>query len=429
METATEGRGDFPVLGGGATGAVLAGRYTVGDLLGEGGMAHVYRAHDVRLDRDVAVKILDRPGPRDASPDWREDRLTASLAHPNIVRVYDSGATPDGRHFLVMELLRGRPVSELAPLPPERALAVVAQVADALACAHERGIVHCDLKPQNVLVDRNGHATLTDFGVASAAASPAGPVVYGSLPYVAPERLRGAPVSPAVDIYALGALLFFALTARPPYRGRTPAEVLAQIAAGPPPTPPGAPPAVTALVRRALAPDPGRRFPTIVAFRDALGLASAAAAAPTAAAAATRPAAPPQQRTVPLSSPPPAPATPPRRRRPLPPPPRRAPALAALAALLLVALLVLGGRALAGAHSTATADTDAAAATVAVPDLRGLTLGNAYHRLLQAGLTPGRVDVAPGPGRPANVVVYQDPPPGATVHPGATVNYVIRTAP
>ncbi len=246
------------------SGTVLEGRYELEEPLGRGGMATVYRARDRRLDRPVAIKVLDDRGPQDAAGTaFREDRLTARLAHPHIVGVYDSGETPDGRPYLVMELIAGDPVSGLAPLPAGQALAIAEEVTDAVAYAHGQGVVHCDIKPQNVLLDAFGRARLTDFGVASATAAPVGEVVYGSASYIAPERLRGAPTSPAVDIYALGATLYFLLSGRPPYQGRGAEEIIAQLQAGPPPPlvtlAPGVPPAVDAIVRRAMAPDPAGR--------------------------------------------------------------------------------------------------------------------------------------------------------------------------
>ena len=264
-------------MGALAEGTLLDGRYGLTGLIGRGGMAAVYRARDQRLDRDVAVKVLDAPAADTAGTAWREDRLTASLAHPHIVGIYDSGATPDGRPYLVMELIAGEPIARLAPLPPARALELAEQVAGALAHAHARGVVHCDLTPQNVLVDAFGQAKLTDFGVAGDEAEPVGETVYGSAPYLAPERLRGAPTGPAVDLYALGATLYHALTGRPPYPGRTPAAILARAEAGPPPLPSGVavgiPPAVDRLVGRALAPSPGDRYPSAEAFRAAIAAA------------------------------------------------------------------------------------------------------------------------------------------------------------
>lgn len=399
-----------------AVGTTLAERYELVALLGAGGMASVYRAHDRRLDRPVAIKVLQGRRVDEAGVAFREDRITAGLSHPHIVGVYDSGVTPDGRPFLVMELIEGEPVSRLAPLPPDRALAVAAEVTAAVQHAHERGIVHCDIKPQNVLLDAYDRARLTDFGVASADRTPVGAQVYGSAAYIAPERLRGAPTSPAVDIFALGGLLYYLIAGHPPYAGAAPEEIVAQVEAGAPPPlaalSPAVPPAVDTIVRRAMAADPADRYPSAAALYEALREAREVAARRTGAPDA---AADPLADTTALPSAPAAAASVVLTRRGRP-----RWLLPALAALLL-ALLVFGlARAVAG-----TRDANTGATTVAVPALEGVGLGEARRRLRDAGLVPGRVDTAPLPG-PPGVVVYQNPPAGARVRQGARVDFVIR---
>ena len=253
---------------------ILDDRYEVLDQIDRGGMATVYRALDHRLDRFVAIKVLDDARRDEAGIAFREDRLTARLAHPHIVAVYDSGTTASGQPFLVMELIDGRPVSELAPLPVGQALRIAEDVAAAVAYTHERGIVHCDIKPQNILLDGYGRAKLTDFGIASADHAPTGRIVYGSAPYLAPERLRGALVGPAVDIYALGATLYFLLAGQPPHHGRTTDEVLTQAQMGHPrplaALVPEISPIVEAIVRRAMAVEPDDRYPSAAALCDDL---------------------------------------------------------------------------------------------------------------------------------------------------------------
>ena len=418
----------------------IADRYELGERLGHGGMAEVRLATDRRLGREVAVKLLRGDLAEQSTARRRfeaEARTAARLSHPNIVTVYDSGTMPDGKPYLVMELIEGEPVARLAPLSPGRALELAEQVAGALAYMHARGVVHCDLTPQNVLVDAFGQAKLTDFGVASADAAPVGEVVYGSAAYLAPERLRGAPTSPAVDLYALGATLYHLLTGRPPYAARDPSELLARVETGPP-SPvsavvPGVPPAVDDLVARALAPDPADRYPSAEAFREAIAAAGRAAEGRTGevvaprrdrAATAVLPALP-RRAAGPsaTTAAPPAPSTGALGRRPR--------WLVPLLALLVVALLLAGlGRAVAVLRQgTAGSGGNAAGATVEVPNLSGQSLGQAYHQLVAAGLTPGRADIAPGQGQPANVVVFQDPPAGTRVRPGTPVNFVVRTAP
>jgi hypothetical protein len=203
----------------------------------------------------------------------REDRALARLAHPHIVSVYDSGTMPDGRPFLVLELIAGEPTSRLAPLPVGQALQIAEEVASALSYAHAQGIVHCDVTPQNVLLDTYGRAKLTDFGVASATAAAVGAMVYGSAPYLAPERLHGAPTSPSIDIYALGATLHFLLTGRPP-QGEVAGAAPQPLGSEPTtPLPVSLPPAVTAILHRAMATDPLARYPSAAAFGEALAAA------------------------------------------------------------------------------------------------------------------------------------------------------------
>lgn len=265
-------------------GTLLAGRYRLQERLGQGGMATVYRAHDTRLDRPVAVKILTGHDRHAATLAAREAHLAARVAHPHIVEVYDRGHTPDARPFLVLRLIVGPPSAGALPMPPARAVTLGIEVAAALAHAHAHGIVHGDVTPQNILLDPARGAQLTDFGVASTIAATPGAPIYGAAAYVAPERLRGAPPTPATDIYALGATLYHLLAALPPYAGDSGAATAAQVLAGPP-VPlrvlaPALPPAVVAVIDRALARDPADRYPSAEALRSALVAARRTGPAP-----------------------------------------------------------------------------------------------------------------------------------------------------
>ena len=197
-------------------------------------MSSVWQAYDEELGRPVAIKLLHarRLESADSVDRFeREARTLALLAHPGIVTVIDRGET-DGRPFIVCELVDGRDLHERISLegrlPIAEALAIAVQVAAALAYAHERGVIHRDVKPHNVLLTADGHAKLTDFGIARVDDAPAltNPGrVLGTGDYVAPEQAQGHPLDGRADIYALGALLYHCLTGGPPYRGASFVEI------------------------------------------------------------------------------------------------------------------------------------------------------------------------------------------------------------
>lgn len=264
---------------------VLAGRYRLIAPLGEGGMASVYRARDLRLNREVAVKVLREELTRDAdflSRFQREAQTVASLSHPNIVPVYDVGEE-EGSHFIVMEYVRGRTLKDAieagGPLPPARAKDIVCSVLDALSYAHERGLIHRDVKPQNILLGADGTARLADFGIAHVAggSSTRTAAILGSAHYLSPEQSRGEEATVRSDIYATGIVLFEALAGTPPFDG---ANALAiahlHLREAPPPLPSSTPTALGAAVTRALAKDPENRFPDAAEFAAALHSSGAA---------------------------------------------------------------------------------------------------------------------------------------------------------
>ncbi len=253
-----------------APGSVLAG-YRVESLAGRGGTGEVYRARDERLDRDVALKLL---APRYAvDPGFRarllrESRLAAGLDHPNVVPVYDAGQA-DGQVFIAMRFVDGADLgTELGrgAMSVPRVVAVAAQIAAALDAAHDQGLVHRDVKPSNVLVDRRGHCYLTDFGLGHAVADPDRPdgaSMVGTVDYVAPEQIRGDPVDGRADLYALGCVLYEMLTGNVPFRRSSDvATLFAHLEEEPSPPSalrPGLPTAVDAVLLRALAKDPDAR--------------------------------------------------------------------------------------------------------------------------------------------------------------------------
>jgi serine/threonine-protein kinase len=251
---------------------LLAGRYEIERAVGGGGMGTVLRARDRHLDRIVAVKVLPAGRAADAAAVARferEARAAAALSHPNIVSVFDAGSDGPTR-FIVMEFVPGMSLAEVlrreGRLAPARAAALAAQTARALAAAHRAGIVHRDVKPGNVMVDRVGHVKLLDFGIArareSASLTQTGSI-FGSSPYIAPEVARGEPAVARSDVYALGCLLYELLTGCPPFTAELPAAVLQQHLVVTPRPPrelePGVPAALSSLVLSMLAKDPADR--------------------------------------------------------------------------------------------------------------------------------------------------------------------------
>lgn len=269
---------------------LLVNRYRLFEPLGSGGTASVHLARDERLGRAVAVKLL-RAGasPEAAERFRREAKLLASLSHPNVVRVYDADMDGDDL-VIVMEHVAGETLADAlarGPLAPRTLAGIVRALAGALDHAHARGIVHRDVKPGNVLLGPGGVPKLVDLGIATAAertqVTRSG-AVLGTPAYMAPEQLSGGKLTPAVDIYALAAMSFEALSGCRANRGRTPIEVAQRIASGPAPdlrqALPGAPPGLAAAVRRGMAREPRKRPRSAGAFAEELARAVEAAPPP-----------------------------------------------------------------------------------------------------------------------------------------------------
>jgi serine/threonine protein kinase len=254
-------------------GQLIAERYELEELIGTGGMSSVYRAHDKLLERRVALKVLHEQYTSDDYVERfrREARSVAQLSHPSIVTVIDRGEQ-DGRQFIVFECVDGENLKELVeregPLPQHAALELALQVARALSFAHENGLVHRDVKPQNVLLDEEGRAKVTDFGIARPLDVQAGitqtGTVMGTSDYIAPEQARGAKASVQTDVYSLGAVLYELLTGEVPYRGDNFVAIAMQHINAPVPSVRArradVSPRVEALVQRAMAKDPRDRF-------------------------------------------------------------------------------------------------------------------------------------------------------------------------
>jgi eukaryotic-like serine/threonine-protein kinase len=255
-------------------GELIAGRYELEELVGTGGMSSVYRAHDRLLERDVALKVLHEglTGQGDHVERFRrEARAVAQLSHPNIVTVIDRGEQ-DARQFIVFEFVPGENLKQLVgrtgPLPEREAIRLALQVARALAFAHGQGLVHRDVKPQNVLLTDEGRAKVTDFGIARSLDVAGGltqtGTVMGTSDYISPEQARGSQVDELSDVYSLGAVLYELLTGELPFSGDNFVAVAMKHINEPPPSVrerrPDVSPRLDAAVRRAMAKSPGDRF-------------------------------------------------------------------------------------------------------------------------------------------------------------------------
>ena len=267
--------------------ALLGGRYRLDHVAGHGGMATVFAAYDTVLDRPVAIKLLARR--RDETGVIqerfeREARAEAKIVHPNVVSVHDIGEADDGRPYIVMDFVQGRSLQEFiaedGPLSSERVAIMGMGIARALAAAHLLGIIHRDVKPANVIIDPQGIPHVMDFGLArelygADPALTAPGVLVGTAYYVAPEQARYGTASPATDLYALGAVLYHALTGEPPFTGEgaldvalrrfeeDPEDVRARV--------PAADADLTVLIHALLARDPAERPWDAAAVAERLG--------------------------------------------------------------------------------------------------------------------------------------------------------------
>jgi eukaryotic-like serine/threonine-protein kinase len=254
-------------------GEISGGRYALSELLGAGGMAEVFLAHDRILGRDLALKVLREDYAKDAafvSRFQREAISAAALNHPHVVQVYDQGHAEDGRLYIAMEHVPGGNLKELilrrGLLDPAEAARLASQVAEALGAAHERGIVHRDVKPQNVLLGEAGEAKVADFGIALAASTSRTSgtnLVFGTASYMSPEQAMGERVGPASDLYSLGVVLYEMLTGTVPFEAEGALATAMKHVTDEPIPPsgrdPSVPEAMDALVMGLLAKDPEER--------------------------------------------------------------------------------------------------------------------------------------------------------------------------
>ena len=387
-------------------------RYEVKELLGSGGMGEVYLARDEVLNREVALKALHRQYANDegfVERFKREAQSAGALSHPNIVSVYDRGRSEDGSYYMAMEYVPGGTLKDRilkdAPMPVPEVAGIVSQVAGALGAAHEKGVIHRDIKPQNVLLTDAGLVKVVDFGIARAASATVATrtsLVLGTVSYMSPEQAMGEQVGPASDLYSLGIVVYEMLTGELPFSAETPVAVAMKHVNEPPPSPketrPDVPEGVDAVVVKLLSKDPDDRYSSAAELAEDLarvrdGLLPLAAgqkdAAPTNVLFPPMPGGPDDEARSIAGRPAGVPVLREdvgrlRRRRPL------------LAAALLVPLLLLGGLTWALSDSSLGQDgsevvsggaAEEAAQTVKeeVPDVKGMLSEEAEEQLADLG--------------------------------------------
>jgi eukaryotic-like serine/threonine-protein kinase len=401
-------------------GSVVDGRYRVISRLGSGGMADVYCAEDQQLGRRVALKVLYRRFAEDqefVERFRREASSAAGLQHQHVVSVYDRGEF-DGTYWIAMEYLEGRSLKRLiqeeGPLAPDRAIDLATQILRAARFAHRRGIIHRDLKPHNVIVDAEGRAKVTDFGIARAGASDMTQTgsIMGTAQYLSPEQAQGHAVSAQSDIYSVGIILYEMLTGRVPFEGESAVTIALKQVSEHPVAPsqlnPAVTPALEATVMRALAKDPAQRYPDADAFIAALQGQDV----------------PPTEATAVAAAPPPPPPPPVLAREPVtpvPPPPMDPDEegsrwWAWLLGLLIVAALIVGAVLLLNGSKE-----------VSVPDVVGASQAAAEKALRDKGFsTDSTFETSP---KRQGEVIGQDPSGGTQAKKGSTVHLTVSGGP
>ncbi|MEV7621526.1 Stk1 family PASTA domain-containing Ser/Thr kinase [Actinoplanes sp. NPDC089786] len=430
---------------------LLGGRYQVGELLGYGGMAEVHKGRDLRLGRDVAIKMLRTDLARDATFQERfrrEAQNSAALNHPAIVAVYDTGeeisSTGEKLPFIVMEYVNGSTLKEVLAqeqrIQPRRALEMIADICAALEFSHRHGIIHRDIKPGNVMVTPNGQVKVMDFGIARALASGATTMtqtsaVIGTAQYLSPEQARGESVDARSDVYAAGCVLFELVVGHPPFVGDSPVSVAYQHVREDPRAPSSinreVPPEIDAIVLKALAKNPINRYQSAQEMRaDALRAVSGRPVLATPVMS--------EAETMAMTGPARTPAGATQIHRPVPgavpppgPPPRKSSTwvMAVLAALGVLAVVALGvGLAL--SRGDKKPETPATA-VVAMPKLTGLTEDEATKKLTDAKFTsfsatePETTDKCPD----TPTVAKQTPEQNTQIAVDKPVTYTLCKAP
>ncbi|WP_347058729.1 Stk1 family PASTA domain-containing Ser/Thr kinase [Blastococcus sp. HT6-30] len=419
---------------------VLGERYEIGGVLGRGGMAEVHHGRDLRLGREVAVKVLRHDLARDPSFQVRfrrEAQASASLNHPAIVAVYDTGEdrTPTGATpYIVMEYVEGETLRDVlrreGRLPIERAMSLAADICGALDFSHRNGIVHRDVKPGNVMITPQGTVKVMDFGIAravsdSAATMTSTAAVIGTAQYLSPEQARGEGVDARSDVYSLGCLLYELVTGAPPFTGDSPVSVAYQHVREDPRLPssinPDVPPELDAILLKAMSKNPANRYQSAADMRNDLLRALAGQRVE------ATPVMGDAEKTAIIGAPVGGYASgygdddwdddADRRRK------RRI-----IAIVSVLAVLLLGG-AVAAAVALSRGDDTPAVTQVAVPPLMGLDRTAAEQAITGAGLVVGDVAAEVSPTVPEGQVVANNPPSGARVDEGSEVDLVVSLGP
>ncbi len=428
-------------------GRTLDERYELHEILGEGAFGRVYRGIDRRLGRAVAVKVIKPWWAEDSA--WverfqREAQLLASVNDPGVVQIFDIGHAEEGPYY-VAELVEGESLADRllrGPLQAEEARTLAERLCRALGSAHRQGVLHCDVKPANVLLGVGGEVKVGDFGVARLAESTSqaqSATVAGTPRYMSPEQARGRPTTAATDVYSAGVVLYEMLAGRPPFLDGSPVELgLRHLQDAPPPLPPGPPQRLREVVERSLAKDPSERYADGTAMAEALHAAGSAPAVEAIAAAGEQPAV---RRRLPRAGVPAgvvddretieltgaragastrvlhhAPGPPPRAGSRSGAPGRRRMILLIAAGLLLIAGAVLAAFLLTGQPARTT-----------VPDLRGLPRAGVEARARRLHVSPALSQRHSE--TPAGIAIAQSPAPGSSVAQGARVQVVLSAGP